>query len=275
MTTVDTLTAINSLGATGPTGQPTPSKPSTVDILTTVEKVKTTSRFAAKASTVDKLATVDSPRSRPGPHAVIVAGPCFGRRWRACRQATLVQHGHTAGEHLVYEALWKLAGRAPDQREEFRDLAIGYEIAGQVGGSKRKVQRLMGSLQRKLAIEIIRDEISDLPGLRSRYQPDRAAQHQVPAVQRAWSICAPLMPELPAWGGEGQLQLAASRSRKSSSAWTPSLSCAGGGTRRPDGEIALLLEIANLAWIPADQPGPATIEELYGRRKGPLQARHS
>ena len=100
------------------------------------------------------------------------------------------------------------------------------------------MQRLMGSLQRKLAIEIIRDEISDLPGLRSRYQPDRAAQHQVPAVQRAWSICAPLMPELPAWGGEGQLQLAASRSRKSSSAWTPSLSCAGGGTRRPDGEIA-------------------------------------
>jgi hypothetical protein len=122
---------------------PEPPKATTVDKLATVDKVPT----VAKVSTVGKLAvTLDGEAVEPA----------------RCKPATLVQHGHTSGEHAVYTALWNLGG-PPDRKDEYRDVSVGYDkLAAQVSASKRNMQRILDTLRQKLAIEMIRPEVSGL-----------------------------------------------------------------------------------------------------------------
>lgn len=117
------------------------AKLSTVDTLATVDNVST----VAKVTTVDKLG-VDTEGN------AIEAS--------RCRPATLVQHGHTSGEHALYMALWNVGG-PPDRKDAYRDVTIGYDkLAAQTRGSKRNVQRLVEILKRKLAIEVLLEEDS-------------------------------------------------------------------------------------------------------------------
>jgi hypothetical protein len=119
----------------------TVSSLSTVDKLTTVDKL----------STVDRLTTV-------GGVAINIDGHSVDPK--LCKPATLVQHGHTAGEHAAYMTLWNLGG-PPDRKDDFRDVSIGYDrLAAGLAGSKRNIQRLVDSLVRKFAVEILRAENS-------------------------------------------------------------------------------------------------------------------
>jgi hypothetical protein len=75
-----------------------------------------------------------------------------------CRPAELVEHAHTRAEHALYAALWNFGG-SPDHQDPYRDVTIGYDkLAALVRTSKRTVQRLGQSLQRKLAIEVLQPE---------------------------------------------------------------------------------------------------------------------
>jgi hypothetical protein len=100
-----------------------------------------------KLTTVDKLA-MDTAGNAVDPNR--------------CRPAVLGQHAHTPAQHAVYTALWNLAG-PPDSPDPYRDVTIGYDkLAALVGGSKRNMQRLAEILQRKLALEVLREENSGL-----------------------------------------------------------------------------------------------------------------
>lgn len=133
-----------------PEAIPSSNKTSTVDKMSTVGIL----------STVDKMPAAAEDRTMPGRSAIDLAGHPVNPK--LCKPANLVQHGHTAGEHAIYTALWSLGG-SPERRDEFRDVTIGYDrLAATVGGSKRNVQRLVESLLQKFAIQILRAEDSGI-----------------------------------------------------------------------------------------------------------------
>lgn len=75
------------------------------------------------------------------------------------RHATLVQHGHSPTEQLVYQTLWSQGGQGDG--DAYRDVQIGYDrIAGHSGIQKRNIISIMHRLKEKLAIEVLQEQDS-------------------------------------------------------------------------------------------------------------------
>lgn len=79
---------------------------------------------------------------------------------RRVRRASLVQHGHSPTEHLLYQVLYDL-GTAADGPPGAREVQIGYDrLARQSGITKRNIIPIMRRLEQKLALEVIQEEDS-------------------------------------------------------------------------------------------------------------------
>jgi len=79
---------------------------------------------------------------------------------RRVRRASLVQHGHSPTEHLLYQVLYDL-GTAADGWPGAREVQIGYDrLARQSGITKRNIIPIMRRLEQKLALEVIQEEDS-------------------------------------------------------------------------------------------------------------------
>ena len=73
---------------------------------------------------------------------------------RFVRPCRLVQDGHTPSEHLVYLAMYKLAGDQ-DQARDSREAIIPLQaVAAKTAISLRNVRRVIRALEEKLAIEV-------------------------------------------------------------------------------------------------------------------------
>jgi hypothetical protein len=69
-------------------------------------------------------------------------------------RATSVQHGHSAGEQCLYQAMWT-AG-TPEGGQESRILHMGYRgLAGLANLNPKSVKANLRSLEHKLAIQTI------------------------------------------------------------------------------------------------------------------------
>ena len=70
------------------------------------------------------------------------------------QRATLVQHGHSPTEQLVYQILYN-AGVPDSSHPAWRDVQIGYDrLARQTGITKRNIIPLMHRLEKKLSIDV-------------------------------------------------------------------------------------------------------------------------
>lgn len=81
-----------------------------------------------------------------------------GRGRRPLRYCQTVQDGHTSSEHLVYQALWNHAlqhGRAETSGSIAIDIGLS-QLCALLATDHKNVKRLLGSLQTKLALEIVR-----------------------------------------------------------------------------------------------------------------------
>jgi hypothetical protein len=95
---------------------------------------------------------------------------------RFVRPYRLVQDGHTSSEHLVYTAMYKLAGGDPDAGKTSREAIIPLQaVAERTAISLRNIRRVVRSLEAKLAIEVTEFE-------------DKA--HAIPRRYRIWSMNA-------------------------------------------------------------------------------------
>jgi hypothetical protein len=73
-------------------------------------------------------------------------------------RATRVEHGHSIGEHIIYEVLWRNA--VGDQTS--RTIQIGYDrLATLASVNWKTAQSCLKSLEQKLAIEVISPEDSN------------------------------------------------------------------------------------------------------------------
>ena len=163
MATVDKLATVDNVHAPADTLSAAEPRPFDVP---SQRKTPSPISPAAKMATVASMTTVDplpvlTERHPPDPRSAIdLKGRTVNSK--LCKPASLVQHGHTPGEHAIYMALWNLGG-TPDRRDQFRDVTIGYDrLAAVLGGSKRNVQRLLESLLQKFAIEVLRAEDSGI-----------------------------------------------------------------------------------------------------------------
>jgi hypothetical protein len=74
---------------------------------------------------------------------------------RYIRRRTRVQDAHTGSEHLVYQAMWAEAGKR-DPHREVRDCVLEMrQLSRATGLSQRNVVRVVHSLERKKAIEVL------------------------------------------------------------------------------------------------------------------------
>jgi hypothetical protein len=80
-----------------------------------------------------------------------------GRGRRPLRYCQTVQDGHTASEQLAYQALWEYArqhGRPEPEGSYLLDLGLA-QLCRLLASDHKNVKRLLGSLQEKLAIEVV------------------------------------------------------------------------------------------------------------------------
>ena len=121
---------------------------STVDETTTVDKVTT----VAERSTV---AVAVRSTGRPKYFVDSLGAPVDPQR---VRNATLVQHGHSPTEHIVYLALWAAGLKTGSG---YREISIGYDkISRQTGIAKRNIQEILKRLHLKKSLDVIGAEIS-------------------------------------------------------------------------------------------------------------------
>jgi hypothetical protein len=81
-----------------------------------------------------------------------------GRGKRPLRFCTSTQDGHTAGEQIVYQTLWNYArkfGRPEPSGSILADVGLS-QLCSLLGADHKNVKRLIGSLQEKLALEVVR-----------------------------------------------------------------------------------------------------------------------
>ena len=81
-----------------------------------------------------------------------------GRGKRPLRFCNTAQDGHTAGEQIVYQTLSNYArkfGRPEPSGSTLLDIGLS-QLCSLLGADHKNVKRLIGSLQEKLAIEIVR-----------------------------------------------------------------------------------------------------------------------
>jgi len=81
-----------------------------------------------------------------------------GRGKRPLRFCTSTQDGHTAGEQIVYQTIWNYArkfGRTEPLGSTLVDIGLS-QLCSLLGADHKNVKRLIGSLQEKLAVEIVR-----------------------------------------------------------------------------------------------------------------------
>ena len=81
-----------------------------------------------------------------------------GRGKRPLRFCTSTQDGHTAGEQIVYQTLWNYArkfGRPEPSGSILVDVGLS-QLCSLLGADHKNVKRLIGSLQEKLALEVVR-----------------------------------------------------------------------------------------------------------------------
>jgi hypothetical protein len=81
-----------------------------------------------------------------------------GRGKRPLRFCVTVQDGHTASEQLVYQALSEHArkyGRLEDSGSTLLDIGLA-QLCTLLNTDHKNVKRLLGSLQEKLALEVVR-----------------------------------------------------------------------------------------------------------------------
>src|ERR1041385_4521033 len=81
-----------------------------------------------------------------------------GRGKRPLRYCRTAQDGHTSSEHLAYQALWDEArkhGRAEPSGSSLLDIGLS-QLCPLLDTDHKNVKRLLGSLQEKLAIEMVR-----------------------------------------------------------------------------------------------------------------------
>jgi hypothetical protein len=81
-----------------------------------------------------------------------------GRGKRPLRFCHTAQDGHTSGEQLAYQALCNQArkhGRAETSGASLLDIGLS-QLCLLLGADHKNVKRLLGSLQEKLAIEVVR-----------------------------------------------------------------------------------------------------------------------
>jgi hypothetical protein len=73
-------------------------------------------------------------------------------------RATRVEHGHSIGEHLVYEVLWRNSAG----NDQTRTIQIGYDRLGSLANVNWKTAKsCLKTLEEKLAIEVIGAENSN------------------------------------------------------------------------------------------------------------------
>lgn len=91
------------------------------------------------------------------PLSTTVPGLPHNPRVRVFR-ATRVEHAHTTGERIIYEALW----RSAQGDQAARTIQIGYDKLASLASVNWKTARsCLKSLEKKLALELIRKEDSD------------------------------------------------------------------------------------------------------------------
>jgi hypothetical protein len=78
---------------------------------------------------------------------LVVDGACI-------RPYETVQNAHTASEHLVYMAMWKMLGSREQDGSSREGILPMRAVAGKVSLSLRNLRRVLRSLEQKLAIEI-------------------------------------------------------------------------------------------------------------------------
>jgi hypothetical protein len=80
-----------------------------------------------------------------------------GRGKRPLRFCHTAQDGHTASEHLAYQALWNYAQRRGRQESSGSVFDIGLsQLCALLSTDHKNVKRLVGALRDKLAIEVVR-----------------------------------------------------------------------------------------------------------------------
>jgi hypothetical protein len=65
-----------------------------------------------------------------------------------------VQSAHTPSEHLVYTTMWKMLGSREDDGPSREGVLSLTELARKISVSRRNIQRILQSLEQKLALEV-------------------------------------------------------------------------------------------------------------------------
>lgn len=121
---------------------------STKDITSTVDRPPTVDRTTAVPITLteDKVSTVDGMRSPDR----------MSRSYRVHRCRS-VQDGHSHGETILYDTLWRLGSAV----NEHREVTIGWDAMGRAARmSDKAAKRNLNQLTGKLAVELVAKEDS-------------------------------------------------------------------------------------------------------------------
>jgi hypothetical protein len=117
---------------------------------------------APRSTTVPISTTVPETTTVPRYTSVPVSGtvPISTQPRTRVFRATRVEHGHTLGEHLIYEVLWRNA--YSDEGSSSRVITLGYDRLASLASVNWKTARMcLRGLEIKLAIESIADYNSD------------------------------------------------------------------------------------------------------------------